>query len=172
MSIFKSIMNGILGRHGPEQVAAAPTGTTGGPGRDNAPLSAAPDSAPDAPGHSHAQAPAAPPPVAGEPSPNPLSAVPDSAPDARRHEEGVDVAAVLPRLQKDSGQNLDWRHSIVDLMKLVGIDSSLPARRELARELGYSSATDDTASMNIWLHKQVMTKLAENGGRVPDELKA
>jgi hypothetical protein len=70
-----------------------------------------------------------------------------------------------------AGQTSDWRHSIVDLMKLLGLDSSLSARKELAQELGYSGDTNDSASMNIWLHKQVMQKLAENGGKVPDSLR-
>ena len=72
----------------------------------------------------------------------------------------------------ESKQTLDWRHSIVDLMKLVGMDSSLKARRELAADLNYSGDTNDTATMNIWLHKEVMKKLAENGGKVPGDLLA
>ena len=68
-------------------------------------------------------------------------------------------------------QKLDWRHSIVDLMKLLGLDSGLDARRQLAQELGYGGDTGDTAAMNVWLHRQVMAKLAENGGKVPDELR-
>ena len=72
----------------------------------------------------------------------------------------------------ESKQKLDWRHSIVDLMKLVGMDSSLKARRELAADLNYSGDTNDTATMNIWLHKEVMKKLAENGGKVPGDLLA
>jgi hypothetical protein len=83
----------------------------------------------------------------------------------------VDVDAVLARLAQDNPQKLDWRRSIVDLMKLLGLDSSLEQRKELARELGYSGDMGDSASMNIWLHRQVMTKLAENGGRVPDSLR-
>jgi hypothetical protein len=83
----------------------------------------------------------------------------------------VDVEAVLTGMASKAGQTLDWRHSIVDLMKLLGLDSSLSARKELAQELGYSGDTNDSASMNIWLHKQVMQKLAENGGKVPDDLK-
>jgi hypothetical protein len=67
-------------------------------------------------------------------------------------------------------EKLNWKQSIVDLMKLVGIDSSLTARKTLAAELGFTGDTNDSASMNIWLHKQVMTKLAENGGVVPAEL--
>jgi hypothetical protein len=83
----------------------------------------------------------------------------------------VDVEAVLTGMASKAGQTLDWRHSIVDLMKLLGLDSSLSARKELAQELGYSGDTNDSASMNIWLHKQVMQKLAENGGKVPDSLR-
>src|SRR5262245_12538310 len=82
----------------------------------------------------------------------------------------VDVAAILDKLASESKQKLDWRHSIVDLMKLVGMDSSLNARRELAADLDYSGDTADTAKMNMWLHKEVMKKLAENGGKVPPEL--
>jgi Domain of unknown function (DUF3597) len=72
----------------------------------------------------------------------------------------------------ESKQKLDWRHSIVDLMKLVGMDSSLKARRELAADLNYAGDTNDTATMNIWLHKEVMKKLAEHGGKVPGDLLA
>jgi len=83
----------------------------------------------------------------------------------------VDVEAILTDLASHNKEKLDWRKSIVDLMKLLGLDSSLAARKELAGELGYTGDKDDSVSMNIWLHKQVMTKLAENGGKVPDELK-
>jgi hypothetical protein len=83
----------------------------------------------------------------------------------------VDVAAVLNSLAAKSGQKLDWKHSIVDMMKLLDMDSSLSARKELASELHYSGDTNDSASMNVWLHKQVMQKLADNGGKVPEELK-
>lgn len=83
----------------------------------------------------------------------------------------VDVAAVLTKLAADSKEKLDWRRSIVDMMKLLNLDSSLAARKELAQELHYSGDMNDSASMNIWLHKQVMQKLAENGGKVPDDLK-
>ena len=83
----------------------------------------------------------------------------------------VDVAAVLDKLDDASDEDLDWRKSIVDLMKLLKIDSSLKARKQLAQELKYGGDMSDSASMNVWLHKQVMTKLAENGGLVPAELK-
>ena len=84
---------------------------------------------------------------------------------------GVDVVEVLTAKAAQAGQPLDWRNSIVDLMKLLGLDSSLVARKELAGELHYSGDTNDSAGMNVWLHKQVMQKLAENGGKVPDDLK-
>ena len=83
----------------------------------------------------------------------------------------VDVEAVLKDMASKSGQKLDYRRSIVDLMKLLDLDSSLTARKELAKELNYTGDTNDSATMNVWLHKQVMRKLAENGGKVPDELK-
>lgn len=83
----------------------------------------------------------------------------------------VDVEAVLIELTSKKGQKLDWRRSIVDLMKLLDLDSSLEARKELAKELNYSGDTSDSATMNIWLHKQVMAKLAASGGKVPDDLK-
>ena len=82
----------------------------------------------------------------------------------------VDVAEVLDDLEDESDEDLDWRHSIVDLMKLLKLDSSLTARKTLATELGYTGNMGDSAPMNIWLHKQVMTKLAENGGKVPADL--
>jgi hypothetical protein len=82
--------------------------------------------------------------------------------------EPVDVEAVLTEL--GAGKNLNWRTSIVDLMKLVGIDSSLSNREELAKELGYTGALGGSAEMNIWLHKAVMAELAKNGGKVPADL--
>ncbi|WP_398468613.1 DUF3597 domain-containing protein [Tardiphaga sp.] len=83
----------------------------------------------------------------------------------------VDVAPILDAAVKAKGEKLEWRTSIVDLMKALDIDSSLGARKELAKELGYTGDTSDSASMNIWLHKQVMTKFAANGGKLPDDLK-
>ncbi|WP_131196105.1 DUF3597 domain-containing protein [Lichenihabitans psoromatis] len=84
----------------------------------------------------------------------------------------VDVAQVLDGLAAKNSQKLDWKHSIVDMMKLLDLDSSLTARQELAKELNYTGDMHDSASMNIWLHQQVMQKLAANGGKVPDDLKA
>jgi len=83
----------------------------------------------------------------------------------------VDVAAIVDKAAAASGEKLEWRTSIVDLMKALKIDSSLTARKELAKELGYTGDTNDSASMNIWLHKQVMAKLAANGGKLPPEIK-
>jgi Domain of unknown function (DUF3597) len=82
----------------------------------------------------------------------------------------VDVTAILNDLARKNPEKLDWQRSIVDLMKLVGMDSSFTARKQLAAELHYSGDPNDSASMNIWLHKAVLTKLAENGGKVPQEL--
>ena len=83
----------------------------------------------------------------------------------------VDVAPILDKAVAAKKEKLEWRTSIVDLMKALDIDSSLSARKELAKELGYTGDTNDSASMNIWLHKQVMTKLAANGGKLPPEIK-
>jgi len=80
----------------------------------------------------------------------------------------VDVEALLDSMPGAS--NLNWRTSIVDLMKLLGLDSSLETRKQLAQELSYGADTSDSAKMNVWLHRQVMTKLAANGGKVPSEL--
>jgi 3-oxoacyl-ACP reductase-like protein len=94
-----------------------------------------------------------------------------AAPPAPTPMAAVDVEEVLTVMAQDNPQTLDWRHSIVDLMKLLSLDSSLTARKELAGELGYTGDTNDSATMNIWLHKAVMGKLAENGGMVPDSLR-
>jgi hypothetical protein len=83
----------------------------------------------------------------------------------------VDVAPILDQAVKAKGEKLEWRTSIVDLMKALDIDSSFAARKELAKELGYTGDSNDSASMNIWLHKQVMTKLAANGGKLPPDIK-
>ncbi|MES3025689.1 MAG: DUF3597 domain-containing protein [Pseudomonadota bacterium] len=83
----------------------------------------------------------------------------------------VDVEAILNNMAASAGQPLNWRSSIVDLLKLLDLDSSLQSRKELAAELNYSGDTSDSASMNIWLHRQVMNKLAANGGKVPADLK-
>ena len=81
-----------------------------------------------------------------------------------------EVDATIGELAQKSNQDLNWRQSIVDLMKLLKLDSSLKSREQLAKELGYTGALDGSAEMNVWLHKQVMTKLAESGGVVPASL--
>jgi hypothetical protein len=83
----------------------------------------------------------------------------------------VDVGATLDNLARQKKEKLDWKHSIVDLMKLLDLDSSQSARKELAKELNYTGDTNDSAKMNVWLHKQVMAKLAANGGKVPADLR-
>ena len=97
-------------------------------------------------------------------APTPMPSAPKPAPPV------VDIALVMEGLAAKNPEKLDWKRSIVDLMKLVGMDSSLSARKELATELHYTGDMNDSASMNIWLHKEVLKKLAENGGKVPPEL--
>ena len=142
MGLFNSLMSKIFGHAAPATTASA----------SQAAAAAAAPAAGGAP-----QTPAA----AGSSAPAP--AVAPAAPV-------VDVAAVLNDLAKRNPEKLDWRKSIVDLMKLVGMDSSLTARKQLATELHFTGDMNDSASMNVWLHKQVLKKLAENGGKVPPEL--
>jgi len=85
--------------------------------------------------------------------------------------QSVDVAPILDKAVAAKKEKLEWRTSIVDLMKALDIDSSFSARKDLAKELGYTGDSNDSASMNIWLHKQVMSKLAANGGKLPPEIK-
>jgi hypothetical protein len=96
-----------------------------------------------------------------------------SAPAASAPHSGapVDVEAVLTKLASHNKEDLDWRKSIVDLMKLLNLDSSLAARKTLADELHYTGDKNDSATMNVWLHQEVMEKLAENGGKVPESLR-
>jgi hypothetical protein len=98
------------------------------------------------------------------------SAAPQSAPSAAK--SAVDVTAIMDKLASQTKEELEWRKSIVDLMKLLGLDSSLAARKQLAQELHYPGNLHDSASMNVWLHTQVMNKLAEHGGKVPDEMRS
>ncbi|MFL0414084.1 DUF3597 domain-containing protein [uncultured Sphingomonas sp.] len=144
MSIFGSIKKAIFGDRGPlgGQFSGKPA--------------PAPQAAPQATPTPQPSAPATPPPAA--------TPAPAAGP--------VDVEKVLSDLAaKHSGPALNWRTSIVDLMKLLGIDSSLDNRKELATELGYTGAKDGSAEMNIWLHKAVMRELEKNGGLVPASLK-
>ena len=143
MGIFDSIKNAIFG-----SAEAAPTEA---PKTKSAPTVTA------APKPSAKEGPAAPAPAPPVATPNPPT---------------VDVAAMLDQAVAKKGQKLDWRHSIVDLMKALDLDSSLGARKELAKELNYTGDTGDSATMNMWLHKELMKKLADNGGKVPPELTA
>jgi hypothetical protein len=143
MGIFDSIKNAIFG-----SAEAAPAQT---PETKSAPTVSAP-----------------PKPSAKQPPAAPATAPPVAAP--KQHT--VDVAAMLDQAVAKKGQKLDWRHSIVDLMKALDLESSLGARKELAKELNYTGDTSDSATMNMWLHKALMKKLAENGGKVPAELTA
>lgn len=117
----------------------------------------------------HKAADPAPTPTAAAPAPADATATVSAAPVAPSMSQ-VDVEAVLTGLAAQNAQKLNWRTSIVDLMKLLGMDSSLAERKALAQELGYTGDTADSATMNVWLHKQVMKKLADNGGKVPADL--
>lgn len=162
MSIFGAIKKAIFGDHGPlggqfsGGGAAKPDGPTGG---QQATAPRAP--ANPAPG---GQAPA----PQGQKPASPASPTPSAPPPAQA--DAVDVDKVLTEKAATSGQQLNWRTSIVDLLKLLGLDSSLDARKQLAEEVGYGGPKDGSAEMNIALHKAVMRKLAENGGKVPADL--
>jgi len=121
----------------------------------------------DAPAAAPAPAGTVPPPAA---APAGSPAAPAGAkPGAITHDQ---VLGMIEGIAAKSGHSdYNWKQSIVDLMKLLGLDSSLGARKELAQELGYKGALDGSAEMNLWLHKQVIDKLAESGGVVPDSLK-
>ena len=96
----------------------------------------------------------------------PSSAAP-SATQAASGGQTVDVGAIMDKLAHQSKEKLDWKRSIVDMMKLLNLDSSLAARKQLAEELHYTGNMNDSATMNVWLHQQVMAKLAANGGKLP-----
>lgn len=118
------------------------------------------------------KAPPQPAPAAKRPAPapaptQPRAPAPAPAPAPAQPAQAIDIEAHLNELAAQSEQRLDWRHSIVDLMKLVGIDPSLANREELARELGYTGALGGSVEMNLWLRKAVMRELAKNGGKVP-----
>ncbi len=152
MSVFGSIMSAIFGHAAKAQSAPTAAG----------PSPASAKSAPTAAGSTSGPA------ATSSTATTPTSpAAPSVAPTSQ-----VDVEAILTKLASQNSEKLDWRKSIVDLMKLLKLDSSLSARKELAKELHYDGDTNDSAAMNIWLHKQVMIKLAQNGGKVPEELKA
>ena len=146
MSIFGKIMSAIFGT----TATAAPADTPAAPGTQRP---AAGGSAPRRSGSGGSDV------GSGSPA---ASAAPA---------QSVDVAAILDKAVAAKKERLEWRTSIVDLMKALDIDSSFSARKDLAKELGYSGDTGDSASMNIWLHKQMMAKLAANGGKLPSDIK-
>src|SRR6478672_3353650 len=145
MSIFGKIMSSIFGHASAQtpQPAPTPAGKTSTSAGAGAPPAASAS-------------------TSGSGSPK-SAAGPAAGPAMEPH---VDVEAVLTNLAGQNKEKLDWRSSIVDLMKLLDLDSSLSARKELAKELNYTGDANDSARMNVWLHKQVMVKLAENGGKV------
>lgn len=125
-------------------------------------------------GSKAAAAPATPSGGAGPSAPSASPSVAPAAPSASTAATPMsraDVEALIARIEESRGVKYNWRQSIVDLMKLLDLDSSLAARKELAQELGYTGALDGSAEMNVWLHKQVMEKLAASGGKVPESLK-
>ena len=150
MSVFGSIVSAIFGSKHAAGVTPAATPSSSAPSSTGAAASSS------SPSSTSAAAPSATPGAAA-------AATPISR---------TDVEAILQKLAAEVREDLDWRKSIVDLMKLLKLDSGLGARKQLAQELGYTGALDGSAEMNVWLHKQVMTKLAESGGKVPDSLKA
>ena len=152
MSIFGKIKDAIFGQHGPLGGQFSGHKDQPAPAAANPQAGAAAPAKPAMPQMGQAQpAPAAQPAAAAQP---------------------VDVEAVLTQLAHSKGDpKLNWRSSIVDLMKLLDIDSSLSNREALATELGYGGAKDGSAEMNIWLQKAVMRELEKNGGKVPADLK-
>jgi hypothetical protein len=152
MSIFGKIMGAIFGSHAASATPAGSPPAGSAPTTGSAPAGGAPaDSAP----------------AGAAPGGSAPSSAPAAAPAAT-----VDVAAIVDAaVAAHKGEKLEWRTSIVDLMKALDVDSSLAARKDLAKELGYTGDMNDSASMNVWLHKQVMSKLAANGGKLPPEIK-
>ncbi|MBB3425527.1 MULTISPECIES: DUF3597 domain-containing protein [Rhizobium] len=104
------------------------------------------------------------------PTPAPSATTAATSPATSAPSAPVDIASILDAAVKKSGQKLDWKHSIVDLMKALGMDASLSERKELAQELGYTGDAGDSAKMNMFLHKALLKKLADNGGKVPADL--
>jgi hypothetical protein len=157
MSVFGSIVSAIFGSKHAASVTAAAGSSTPSPS-----ASAGSAKGTSAPSPSTA-------PAAGTSAP---SAGTSTVSAAAKPISKADVEAILAKLADEQDEDLDWKSSIVDLMKLLKLDSGLGARKQLAQELGYTGALDGSAAMNVWLQKQVMTKLAESGGKVPDSLKA
>lgn len=156
MSIFGNIVSKLFGHSTAHAAESQAAGAPAAPATGTAPAGAPATGAAPATGGAAAT---------GTPAPSDATT---SAPASSLHE--VDVTAILDGLVAKHGQKLDWRHSIVDLLKALDLDSSLSARKELAVELHYTGSTDDTATMNVWLIKQVIAKIAANGGKVPADL--
>jgi hypothetical protein len=154
MSVFGNIVSAIFGSKHAASVTAAADSSAATP-------SAGPARGTSAPPPSTATTAGASAPSAG------TSAVSAAAKPISK----ADVETILAKLADEQDEDYDWKRSIVDLMKLLKLDSGLGARKQLAQELGYTGALDGSAEMNVWLHKQVMIKLAESGGKVPDSLK-
>jgi hypothetical protein len=156
MSMFGNIVSALFhhaSAAAPTQTAAADTPASAATSSDPAPAGAG----------------ATTPPAGGAPgAAAAASAAPTTSGSAP---QTVDAKAVLEGLAAKNSQKLDWQHSIVDMLKLLGLDSSLESRKQLAQELHYTGSTDDSAAMNVWLHGQVMQKLSANGGKVPADLK-
>lgn len=144
MSIFGNIMNKIF-HHGQGKPTSTPTSASPSPAAPAQPTSASP-----------------------APAPAPTAAAPQPAPAPA---QAVDVGAVLSEMASMKNGGGNYQTSIVDLLKLLDLDSSLAARKDLASELGVHAGADGSAEQNVALHKAVMAKLAENGGVVPDSLR-
>jgi hypothetical protein len=157
MSIFGNIVSKVFG-HSTAHAAETPAA--------GQPPAAAPAGAPAATAATPAAAPAA----SAQAAASAPASAPAAAPAGAAAVQDVDVTAILDALVAKHNEKLDWRHSIVDLLKSLDLDSSLTARKELAAELHYAGDTSDSATMNVWLIKQVIAKLAANGGKLPPEL--
>ena len=155
MSVFGSIVSAIFGSKHAASVTAGASPSAPSPSSSSVATPSA--SAPSAATAAGAKAPSADTSTVSAPA-KPISK--------------ADVETILAKLADEQDEDYDWQKSIVDLMKLLKLDSGLGARKQLAQELGYTGALNGSAEMNVWLHKVVMTKLAETGGKVPDSLKA
>ena len=151
MSVFGSIVSAIFGSKHAASVTAAASSSAPSAGSAKGTSAPSPSAAP----------------AAGTSAPSAGTSTAAAAKPISK----ADVEAILAKLADEQDEDYDWKRSIVDLMKLLKLDSGFGARKQLAQELGYTGALDGSAEMNVWLHNQVMTKLAETGGKVPDSLK-
>ncbi len=170
MSVFQNILGKIFGRRAEAAPASTPATAAPPAGAAGSTTAAPTPTAPGASGSTTPSSSTTAPGVAGSPS-APAANDPGTANAPSSAAQAVDVEAVLTDLAAKNPQKLNWRTSIVDLLKLLDLDNSLTERKSLAKELGYSGDENDSAAMNIWLHKAVMRRLAENGGKVPDDMK-